>query len=125
MAPRRVNASGDSGSSFCAVVAEIRAPAKSFFRSRSQPRSRWAESASMVMGGVYNPQRMRIFVCLVCLTIMSGACPRPGMQPPTTGNAAARDRFDVARARYEVNDYAAAARELERLVQDFPNDPII
>ena len=47
------------------------------------------------------------------------------MQPPTTGNAAARDRFEVARARYEVNDYATAARELARLAQDFPNDPII
>jgi ABC-type branched-subunit amino acid transport system substrate-binding protein len=76
----------------------------------------------MLMQRVYNPQRMRILALLLPLL---AACPRPGLAPPTTGNAAARDRFETARARYAVGDYDAAARELARVMVDFPGDPAV
>lgn len=65
---------------------------------------------------------MRILAVLLSLL---AACPRPGLAPPKTGDAAARDRFDAARARYEVGDYDTAARELARVAQDFPGDPAV
>src|SRR5262249_3674724 len=76
----------------------------------------------MLMQRVYNPRRMRSLAVLLALLV---ACPRPGLAPPKTGNAAARDRFETARARYEVGDYDAAARELARVAQEFPGDPAV
>src|SRR5262245_52900984 len=142
MAPRRVMASGDSASTSSAFLAEISALRRSFFFSRSHPRSRCAVRASMLGGGaplfllmarrsIHIGGQATMRALLIVLLTLAAACPRKPVFDPTStghmpggGHPQARERFDRARALFESNDWAGARDELEAVQRDYPDDPI-
>jgi ABC-type branched-subunit amino acid transport system substrate-binding protein len=74
---------------------------------------------------------MQSLIGLLILLMLVG-CPHPAPRfdpdhrwnTPSTGNPAARGRFDQARARFERDEIDTAAVEFKSIAHDYPGDPI-